>query len=325
VSRPFFSIVIPAYNRADVVARCVESCLAQTFGDLEVIVVDDGSTDGTATAIETCAEPRLQVVTHESNRGIDPARHTGVSHAHGEWIITVDSDWELLPSALERFRDIIATLPHDVRVIRGRLLWDDGRITPSCVPDRPIGYEERIRWVEQEGGKDAAGCSHRSVFESTPFLDDRRGAMETLFELNLARNERVLYVEDVIGREHTDASNSWARGAERRELIPRLLAEAPDMLWMAERTLDEHGQALAAYGRTQHRVLLRLASQNAFLVRDRGKGLHYALQYLRVRRVDAMLWATVFLGLLGPRAVAYGILAYRRLSRARRPEWADAR
>lgn len=311
----FFSVIIPTYNRADVLARCIDSCLAQTFDDLEVVVVDDGSSDTTVASLKARDDPRVHVVVHESNRGIDPSRHTGVAHARGEWIVTVDSDWELLPSALQRLHDIISTLPEDVRAVRGRLLWDDGRVTPTSVPEAPVDYEGRVRWVEEEGGKDAASCLHRSVLDVTPYFKDRRGAMETLFELNLASNERVLYVEDVLGREHTDAPNSWARGADRHELIPRLLAEAPDMLWMAETALDRHGQALQRYGPTQHRVLLRVASQNAFLVRDRGKGLRYGRRCLRVSKADGLIWATLVLGLLGPRAVAYGILSYRRLTR----------
>jgi glycosyltransferase involved in cell wall biosynthesis len=311
--RPFFSIVIPTYNRASIVMRCIESCFLQTFSDFEVIVVDDASTDGTPYALAELRDCRLGVVVHESNRSINPSLHTGVCHSQGDWIVALGSDWELFPHALERLVDVISTLPQDVRVVRTRLLWDDGHVTPAFVPDGPIGYEERIRWVEQEGGNDAVRCVHRSVFDATPFFPDRRGAVEILYELNLAKRETSLYIEDVLAMEHTDAANSYLRSVDRTELIPRLLRDAPDMLWMAQTTLSEHGQALQTFGPRQYRGLVRLAAVQAFLVGARRSGVHYGVKYLRQQKSDVMFWATLLAGLVSPRAVAYGILVYRKL------------
>jgi glycosyltransferase involved in cell wall biosynthesis len=311
--RPFFSVVIPTYNRVSAVIRCIESCFLQTFSDFEVIVVDDASTDGTPSALAGRWDSRLRVVVHESNRSINPSLHTGVYNARGEWIVTIASDWELFPYTLERLFDITRTLPHDVRVVRSRLLWDDGHVTPAFVPVGPIGYEDRIRWVDEEGGSDAGRCLHTSVCDATPFFHDRRGAMEILYELNLAKRETSIYVEDVLGMEHTDAANSYLRSVDRRELIPRLLRDAPDMLWMAETTLHEHGEALQKYGPRQYRVLLRLAAVQAFLAHARKRGLRYGFEYFRLQKSDVMFLATLIIGVVGPKALAYGILVYRRL------------
>lgn len=314
MSHPFFSIVVTTYNRARIVRRCIDSCLAQSFADFELVVVDDGSTDDTAEVLaRDYDDPRLRVVAHERNRGINPSRHTGVVNARGEWIVVFDSDDELLPDALERLHGIIAGLPPEVRAVRSRLVREDGRVTPAFVPAGPYGYEGRIRWAEEEGGEDAARCLHRSVFETSPYISDRRGAMETLFELNLAQSTMSVCVEDVLGKVHEDAPDSWLRGASAAELIPRLLREAADMLWMAETTLDRHGPALRRWGPRQYRRLLRLASMQAFLLGRRGEGTRYAVRALRRGPLDPQAWATLALGLLGPRAVARGALAYRRL------------
>lgn len=311
MSSPFFSVVITTYNRARIVRRCLDSCLAQTWTDFEVVVVDDGSGDGTAAALAEHPDPRVRVVAHERNRGINPARFTGVANARGEWIVVVDSDDELLPHALERLHEVIAILPDEVRVVRARQLHDDGQITPAFVPDGPYGYEGRIRWAEAEGGQDAARCLHRSVFAAAPYIDGRRGAMETLFELNLAEHATSVCLEDVLTAIHTDASNSWLRAADSAALIPRLRAEAPDMLWMAETTLERHGAALARYGPGQLVTVLRIASTQAFLLGRRRKGAAYGLRALRRRPIDPTAWVTLFLGLLGPWAVARGAVAYR--------------
>jgi glycosyltransferase involved in cell wall biosynthesis len=310
---PFFTVVITTYNRERIVRRCLDSCLDQTEDDFEVVVVDDASTDGTVAALERYEDPRLRVVVRDRNCGINPARHKGVENARGQWVVMVDSDDELLPHTLESLRRIIDGLPAGVRVVRSRLLWDDGTVTPHFVPAQPIGYEGRIRWIEAEGGNDAARCTKRSVFEQTPYIDGRRGAMETLFELRLARNETMLCVDDVLGKVHSDAANSWLRSTAASELIPRLYAEAPDMLWMAETTLHEHGAALRAFGPSIYRRMLRVASTQAFLLGRRRLGFRYGFRALRQAPLDPLVIGTLVLGGFGPWAVARGVLGARRL------------
>jgi hypothetical protein len=313
LAAPFFSVVVPTYNRERSICRCVESCLRQSHEDFELVVVDDHSHDGTLEALRRYEDPRLRVVVHESNLGISPSRQTGAEHARGEWLVLVDSDWELMPAALARLREIIEDLPEDVSVVRFRLVWDDGSVTPRFTPPGPIGYEGRIRWAEEEGGHDAPHCMRRSVLARTPFPADRRGGMESLYELDLAAREKTLCVDDVLGKEHTDAPNSWLRTVSVEELVPRLLQEAPDMLWMAETTLDRHGAALRRYGPRQYATMLRIAAVQAFLLGNRSKGARYALAVLRRRPLEPLAWITLCLGLIGPRAVAMGTVAFRRL------------
>lgn len=315
MSAPFFSLVVTTYNRARIVCRCIDSCLAQDFADFEVVVIDDGSSDETAAILaERYEDPRLRVLTHESNRGINPARHTGSVEARGEWVVVIDSDDELLPGALARLHELIGELPPDVRVLRSRQVHDDGHITPSFVPDGPYGYEGRIRWAESEGGNDAARCIARAVFAETPYIDGRRGAMETLFELNLAERETSACVEDVLTAVHSDAPDSWLRAAAAADVIPRLRREAPDMLWMAETVLNRHGAALQRWGPRQYVTVLRIAATQAFILGKRRLGARYALKGLRRNPLAPAAWLTLLLGLIGPSATARGAVAYRRLA-----------
>ena len=309
---PLFTVVITTYNRARIACRCVDSCLDQTFRDFELVVVDDGSEDETVELLKRYEHEQLRVLALPHNQGINSARQRGVEAAEGDWVVMVDSDWELLPATLQRLSEIIAGLPAEVRVVRHRLLWDDGTVTPDFVPEEPFGYEGRLRWIEAEGGNDAGRCIRREVFDRTPYIDGRRGAMETLFELRLALNEKTLAVPDVLGKEHTDAPNSWLRSADASELIPRLYAEAPDMLWMAETTLAEHGEALAEHAPTHHRRMLRVAATQAFLLGRRQQGFRHARRALRRKPLDLLMLVTLLLGAIGRSAVARGILAFRR-------------
>jgi glycosyltransferase involved in cell wall biosynthesis len=97
------SIVIPAYNRGHTIHRAIRSVLAQTHQELEVIVVDDGSKDNTLSVLEQLckADSRIRYLCHDSNKGAQAARNTGIRVAQGEWIAFLDSDDQWLPDSLE--------------------------------------------------------------------------------------------------------------------------------------------------------------------------------------------------------------------------------
>jgi len=99
---PSVSVVIPAYNRADTIRTAIDSVLTQDHADLELIVVDDASTDGTARAVRAIDDPRLRLVSHATNRGAGAARNTGIAEARAPWIAFQDSDDEWLPRKLGR-------------------------------------------------------------------------------------------------------------------------------------------------------------------------------------------------------------------------------
>jgi len=106
------SVVIPTYNRARFVTRAVESVLAQTYADYEIIVVDDGSTDDTKEALRPY-ESRIRSLCQE-NAGVSAARNTGISAARGEWIAFLDSDDEWLPEKLAVQMDCVSMHPEIV-------------------------------------------------------------------------------------------------------------------------------------------------------------------------------------------------------------------
>ena len=97
---PLVSVIIPTYNRAGLVQQALASVKAQTFRDFEIVVVDDGSTDGTDEVLS--AEPELLVLRHPCCQGVAAARNTGVAAAQGEWLAFLDSDDLWLPDKLAR-------------------------------------------------------------------------------------------------------------------------------------------------------------------------------------------------------------------------------
>jgi len=102
------SIVIPAYNTEQYIERCIESCLGQTYQNIEVVVVNDGSQDRTEQILNEYAskDSRLSIV-NQANSGVSVARHKGVEYSTGEWIMFVDSDDYLQTDAVELLYDAV--------------------------------------------------------------------------------------------------------------------------------------------------------------------------------------------------------------------------
>jgi glycosyltransferase involved in cell wall biosynthesis len=121
VDSPRVSVVIPTHNRADKVGKTIDSALAQTVTDLEVIVVDDGSSDGTGPVLKETYGDRIRYF-FQQNQGASVARNRGIEEARGEWIAFLDSDdlWERNKlesqlSALEQFSPRCGACYTDVR------------------------------------------------------------------------------------------------------------------------------------------------------------------------------------------------------------------
>ena len=124
-SKPFFSVIIPTYNRFEFLDRAVVSVIKQSEKDFELIIVDDGSTDQTSEYISNLLKkfsnaPLYSVKTE--NRGVSAARNTGVGLAKGEWIAFLDSDDEWKKNKLKIQRKFISENPH-LSWLHGNEIW----------------------------------------------------------------------------------------------------------------------------------------------------------------------------------------------------------
>src|SRR5262245_55801056 len=102
---PLFSVIIPTFNRAGLLAGTLESVFAQRFKELEIIVVDDGSTDGTMDYLQSLG--KRVIVLQQPNQGAGAARNLGAGHAKGIYLAFLDSDDLWFPWTLDVYRDVI--------------------------------------------------------------------------------------------------------------------------------------------------------------------------------------------------------------------------
>ena len=137
------SIVLPIYNVEAYLDRCIRSVIGQTYGNLEIILVDDGSPDGCPALCDSWAarDPRIQVV-HKQNAGLGMARNTGLDHATGEYIFFFDSDDYVAPDTVEKC--VASARKYESQmVLYGLHRVDDGlRIVGTEIPSTPRDFYE---------------------------------------------------------------------------------------------------------------------------------------------------------------------------------------
>jgi len=135
---PTVSIIIPTHNRSDLLPRAIRSVLNQTYPDIECIVVDDASTDGTPGLLQRMAadEPRLSYYRHEQSRYAGGARNTGIKHAKGDFIAFLDDDDIYLPEKIERQLALAEQFPDDHGLVYCWMDYftPDGTMVNTCRP-----------------------------------------------------------------------------------------------------------------------------------------------------------------------------------------------
>lgn len=107
---PYFSVVIPLYNKEAYIEDTLKSVLSQTFQDFEVIIVDDGSTDKSLEVVSSIIDKRIKTFT-QNNLGASKARNLGIDHAKGDYMALLDADDLWYPNHLEELKKLIETFP----------------------------------------------------------------------------------------------------------------------------------------------------------------------------------------------------------------------
>ena len=126
------SVIVPVYKVEDCLDRCVESIAQQTWKNLEILLVDDGSPDRCPALCDAWAERDKRVrVIHKKNEGVGKARNTGMEFATGEYILFVDSDDYLPADAVEVLLDRLRSDGSDMAIGRNLMVFEDGRMDGS--------------------------------------------------------------------------------------------------------------------------------------------------------------------------------------------------
>lgn len=292
VAAPLFSVVIPTYQRRDSAVAAVMSALEQTVAIIEVIVVVDGSTDGTEVALGAINDPRLKVIVQE-NRGAAAARNKGIDHARGRYIAFLDCDDRFLPHHLA---DLLPLLQESEDVVAyGQVLADRGQGRNFLKPPRAIAHDETMdRYL----------------------MCDRGFVQTSSMALSRTLAEKVRYREDVKFGDDTDFALRLSLAGARF-----LMTERPGTIWADRHANDRLSHVRGSIGSlTWLRDLRPHISPRAF---SAYMGWHAAKSIWPTSRRQAMRYylGAVCRGAFGPRLAATVLLqivmpdpVYRRIS-----------
>lgn len=162
INQPLVSVIIPTYNRASFLPDALASVLEQDYRAVEILVVDDGSTDGTAELV--CSQPEIKYI-HQPNQGVAAARNTGIRHSQGEFIAFLDSDDTWTRTKLSVQVGYHLTHPevgYSVTHLRNVLM-------PGCV--RPAWLRPELLSGDHVGMATATMVARRSVFDRVGLFD----------------------------------------------------------------------------------------------------------------------------------------------------------
>ena len=143
-----FSIIVPVYNVEKYLTECVSSILSQSYDDYELLLIDDGSTDRSASMCDELGNNNKVKVYHQTNQGLSSARNTGINHAKGEYLVFVDSDDYIDKDSLFMFDKSLSEKP-DILVTRLIHKFSDFQEVRNQTIDKIFGKnsEEIVEWI----------------------------------------------------------------------------------------------------------------------------------------------------------------------------------
>lgn len=211
------SIIVPVYNTEEYLKRCVDSILAQSYTNIEIILVDDGSKDNSPAICDDYAiKDKRIVVVHKQNGGLSSARNAGLDVATGDYIGFVDSDDFISPDMYKNLMDHIdesGNVLSNVMYVRS---YDDGKTAPSKVPhttDKEISSIQFARELMLHTG-DVSVCTKlfpKEIFNNIRFCEGKLNE-DLLFILDiLSKIEKINFIGE-IGYYYFSRSGSISSG-----------------------------------------------------------------------------------------------------------------
>ncbi len=267
------SVVIPTYNYARFVPRAVESVLAQTYGNLECTVVDDGSTDNTVEVLARFSE-RVHTL-RQRNQGLSAARNAGIRASRGEAIALLDADDAWWPSKIERQVQVLRDRSEVMAVGCGIEVVDEGtgrkREVHFASPGRGISalrtLAVRQSWV---GGSGSGVLVRRQVLDEVGFFDETLTAAEDWdMWLRVAANHLIQNVPEVLVSIHKHGTGSFSNAARMQANQTRVL-EAAVIRW--PEAFDR---------RTRRRARALIAKDEGIELDDSGQHARALQSYVR--------------------------------------------
>jgi glycosyltransferase involved in cell wall biosynthesis len=284
---PQFSVIIPTFNRADLLPRAIQSVLNQSFGDFELLIVDDHSPDNTKSVVESFSDRRVRYVYHEDNKGAPATRNTGIAYAKGEYIAFLDDDDEYLPQFLLEMHQIFNGSPESIGFSWGGIRWikdADGEelvlreeMWQPKFQNREHAY---LSFLKSRRIGNSGLVVRKSCFDEVGLFDEqiRGGAEDTEFLIRLVRCFDFKMAPRVLIKVHLHA------GSHLRSYSQKKAFDYERIIEKNKQALLDHPDLLAS----KHYKIAWLYYHGG----NKIKARHYMRQALRAAPLRPRVWLT---------------------------------
>lgn len=192
---PFFSIIIPVYNRADKIENTINSCLSQEFNDFQIVVIDDCSTDKTVEVIESIHDQRISLIKNKVNSERCISRNNGIELAKGKYVCFLDSDDLFLPNHLLTFYEKLKKMNFpDCMIFSNSYLQYDGKELLEKKVDS-FHYPSRFNYLLEYTPNPARVCVSREVLHKHQFDKKIPGIEDLDLWLRIALNYPIYHIQ----------------------------------------------------------------------------------------------------------------------------------
>lgn len=191
MTNPAISVVMPVYNVENYVAASIESVLAQTFADFELIIVDDGGPDNSLAKCAAFEDPRIRIIS-QSNRGLAGARNTGISEARGDLVAFLDSDdrWDREKLALHKIH--LDNNPHvDVSYSGSRFIDKDGKMLRQAQRPKLENISARDILTRNPIGNGSAPVIRKNALHAVAFIHPDDSGRSCFFDESFRQSEDI--------------------------------------------------------------------------------------------------------------------------------------
>lgn len=198
------SIVLPTYNRAHILKRAVDSILAQTYPYFELLIIDDGSTDGTKELIESYQDDRIRYYYAGLNQGAAAARNFGIARAECDYIAFEDSDDMWYPAKLEKQMHALKQAGEAVGFVYHKISYDMGNGYCAILPAETLPAEKKSGDIYAQLFYDnlvpcPAILAKRTCIEAAEGFDTDLRALEDYdFALKMAKHFQAVFLDEVL-------------------------------------------------------------------------------------------------------------------------------
>ena len=298
---PYYCIIITSYNNEGEILNCLKSCLSQSFQDFYILIVDDGSTDGTVEKIKKINSSKIKLIVNKKNFGVSYSRHLAIKKAKANWIISLDSDWRFYNKHILKNlkKKITQNLDLKINYFGSKIKFDNGLVTPFIDHDITVNYINRVKMVNTDQ-YDFLKIFKKKLYKKDCYWPQKRRFADGLIGLNWHKKNDIKFLNLISIFQSTSNKKSLSRFSKLKYsfFLNKITKNAEHRIWEYKKILKLHKNTLRKYAPNYYRNLFYVLGLNYFFINNKKKGTYYVIKAINLKFYDIKKWIVLFSGII---------------------------